>query len=548
MGSGTIFLVPGPTPYIWRIGTSKFERFDAFTGASSKNVTGMPTADFLNPIQGTAGWRQNRQWIDSNGILYINTDDILERFVGTMAYDTKVSSSNFFSGVIWNLQRVGMNSTDVKLYKYPAGNQSTPQIVASYTMPLQDLANMAVDVPNNFIFHSSNGGPYTACINATSGALLWDIARDYYIEGQGVAADGIGSCGTSDTMRVYGFNLTTGAQMWASDQANYPWGAFRAYSAGAAYGKFYHLSYDGTVRAYDEKTGAVVWSISSPADIWGETPYGQWPFYNNPAIADHKVYATTAEHTPSMPLKRGDGLYAVDDTNGKLLWSILGCNSQIAIADGVLVASDSYMPMMYGFAKGETQTTVTASPKNTAKGSSIVIEGTVMDMSPAQPNTPAVSVDSMSAWMEYLHMQQAKPTNTTGVPVQLTATKASDGSVVNLGSATSDANGFFYFKWTPTDQDTYKITATFAGDASYYTSQASTAVNVDPAASAQPTTSPSGSPTGSPSASPSNSESASPTEVPPPDAGQLNLYLISAAAVIVIAVIAVVAVFLRRHK
>ena len=84
-------------------------------------------------------------------------------------------------------------------------------------------------------------------------------------------------------------------------------------------------------------------------------------FYNNPAIADGKVYAT-AEHTPHATSKRGDKLYALTDT-GELLWSIMGCNNQIAIADGVLVASDSYMPFMYGFAKGLTEITVTASPK-----------------------------------------------------------------------------------------------------------------------------------------------------------------------------------------
>ena len=93
MGSGTMFALPGPTPYIWRIGNNRFERFDAFTGQSTKNVTGMPSGPELIPLLGSSSWRMNRQWMDSNGILYINIDDTLERFIGTLAYDTKVSSN-----------------------------------------------------------------------------------------------------------------------------------------------------------------------------------------------------------------------------------------------------------------------------------------------------------------------------------------------------------------------------------------------------------------------------------------------------------------------
>ena len=117
------------------------------------------------------------------------------------------------------------------------------------------------------------------------------------------------------------------------------------------------------------------------------------------------------------------------------------------------------MPMMYGFAKGQTATTVTASPKAISESSSILIEGTVMDLSPAQPNTPAVSDESMSAYMEYVHMQQPKPTNTTGVKVHLTATDP-NGNFQDIGNAVSDELGNYAISWTPPVPGLYKVKAT----------------------------------------------------------------------------------------
>ncbi len=546
MGSGSMFGVAGPTPYIWRIGTTKFERFDAVTGLSSKNVTGQPAGSYFTLLQGSSSWRQNRLWMDDNGILYINTDDILERFVGTLAYDTKVSSTNFYAGVLWNLERTGMNSTNVCLYNYTYGN-STAVILKNYTMPLQDLANIAVDTENGLIFHSSNGGRYAAAINAKTGELLWNKEQAGYFEGQGSAMNGVGSVGAEDTLSVYGIDLLTGRQLWVSSPSAYPWGAFRAYSSGAAYDKFYHLCYDGTVAAYDANNGTVVWKFSSGTDLTGESPYGTWPFYNNPAIADGKIYAATAEHTPTLPLKRGERLYAINAETGKLLWSIMGCNQQLAIADGVLVASDSYMPIMYGFAKGQTETTASTSTKIVTRGSSVLIEGTVMDISPAQPNTPAVSDASMGAWMEYIHMQQPKPTNTTGVKVHLTATDP-NGNFQDMGTVDSDDLGNYALSWTPPVPGLYKVKATLEDTNSYYSSEAGTAFVV----TEQPSTSANVEPTSTPTQTPAPTQTAaSPTPsaviIPPTSANPTTTYIAIGAAVIVV-VAAAAALILRKRK
>jgi len=167
-----------------------------------------------------------------------------------------------------------------------------------------------------------------------------------------------------------------------------------------------------------------------------------------------------------------------------------------------------------------------------------MIEGTVMDQSPAQPNTPAVSADSMTTWMEYVH--QMKPTlmnnppSATGVPVQLMA-MASDGSLSAIGTATSDSMGHFEFLWTPPTQGTYKIIAQFSGDDSYWSSSAETALGIGPAPSAV--------------VSPAASATPSISTAPNPQTGpSVDMYIIVAAVIAIIIVVAVAAAVLRRRK
>ena len=143
-----------------------------------------------------------------------------------------------------------------------------------------------------------------------------------------------------------------------------------------------------------------------------ETPYSTWPFGSLGAVAaDGKVFIASSEHSPTV-FFRGERIYAIDAFTGEEVWSILfsGRGMPSSVAMGVLVAENEGQGFTYAFGKGETETTVSASQKVISQGSSMLIEGTVMDMSPAQPNTPAIADESMSEWMEYLHMQQPKPT------------------------------------------------------------------------------------------------------------------------------------------
>jgi hypothetical protein len=126
----------------------------------------------------------------------------------------------------------------------------------------------------------------------------------------------------------------------------------------------------------------------------------------------------------------------------------------------------------------------------------LVITGTVTDQSSGQTilgipakGTPAISDDSMSAWMEYIYMQQPKPANATGVPVTISVLD-SNGNYRQVGKTSSDVNGMYSFAWTPDIPGQYTITASFEGSNAYYPSNAEASFYAITSTTPSPTPSP----------------------------------------------------------
>ncbi len=296
-----------------------------------------------------------------------------------------------------------------------------------------------------------------------------------------------------------GFDLRTGKEVWRSSKFAYPWSqpGFGAYAVQSAYGLFYRQAYDG-VYAFNWDDGTIAWKYTAPAFSPYETPYtdenGTTVYSWNVCgyIADGKMFVYNNEHTPSTPITRGWGTHCINATTGEKIWSIMITGAAGAregdfgpIADGYisLLSGDGYQ---YVFGKGESATTVTSPDTAVPLGTAVLIKGTVTDLSSAQPGTPCVSKDSMATQMEYIHKQLPidgiwHNETITGVPVSLTAL-GSDGSFEDLGTVTTDGYyGTFSKAWAPPKEVDYKIVASFAGDESYGSSGASTAVTVGPA-------------------------------------------------------------------
>ncbi len=345
-----------------------------------------------------------------------------------------------------------------------------------------------------------------------TGTLLWNKTID---EPQYSVSADVADHGKIAILSAKGYylayDLRTGNLAWKSKSLDYPWDepGWGSYSVISAYGRIYWTAMTG-IYAIDWDNGNIDWKFEIEAEFPYETEYtGEngttvYPFHAPGLCADGKLYIYASEHSPETPYYRGLPTLCINATTGELIWkvAISGAGqhgrtaSQLRVADGYMVlgSRDGYM---YVFGKGKSETTVTAPDTMVTKGNGVMIKGTVLDLSPAQPGTACVSKDSMSLQMEHIHLQQSVGGvfgNETiiGVPVSLDAVDP-NGNNVHIGVVTTDGySGTFGYTWQPEIPGQYTITATFIGDESYASSFATTYVSVveAPAETTTPTQTP----------------------------------------------------------
>jgi hypothetical protein len=170
--------------------------------------------------------------------------------------------------------------------------------------------------------------------------------------------------------------------------------------------------------------------------------------------------------------------------------------TNIVMADNIIGVMNSYDQQIYAIGKGPSATTISAPDISIDLGKSVMIKGTVTDVSPGTmdyalkarfPNgVAAVSDESVSAWMEYVYMQLPRPSSATGVPVTIDVIDA-NGNYRNIGTATTDTSGVFNFDWKPDISGKYTVIATFAGSNAYYPSYSETGFVVDEIPESTPT-------------------------------------------------------------
>jgi outer membrane protein assembly factor BamB len=289
----------------------------------------------------------------------------------------------------------------------------------------------------------------------------------------------------------FGFNMHTGEFLWGPTEPRGYMDWFMGGPSGEngmiANGKMYLGTVAGALQAIDVKTGKTMWTynVTQPYTelMWGGD---KWPIEFG-FISDDKVYIAHTEHSGNSPLPRGAPFVCLNATTGEVIFRVNGLmrwttwGGEPMIADSTIVAFDTYDNRIYGIGKGPSQTTITAPSISIPAGSQVVLSGTVLDVAAGTaeyarttrfPNgVPAVSDESMGEWMKYVYAQFPRPTDTTGVPVTLSVIDA-NGNYRDIGTTTSDADGFYSFNWTPDISGKYTVYASFAGSASYYPSHA----------------------------------------------------------------------------
>jgi outer membrane protein assembly factor BamB len=483
-------------------------------------------------------------WVSGNGLWRIDA------FTGGTMFYWPGMSGTYFNGNIYisNYPKSG----NLSMFQASSLGQGNLNPVWTVQAGLSYISQDGIIVQK----FTGTSAPYMKIKswNATTGEMICDGADLGIPSSEGytcVYDDKVYLVGAD--MRVHALSILTGQQVWQSEPMEYPWGAFQSYGQSAGYGCVYQGMLDGHIYCWNATTGELVWKYYSGDST--DTAYGTYPFWGNIVIADGKLYSATGEHTPPQPYPMGYCLYCIDAFTGDLVWKYPGFSTytfaHVGFGDGISSGMLWYQNMqdgcLYMFGMGQSATQVSASPKVAAKGSAILIEGTVTDQSAGQPDTPAIADESMSDWMAYLYENAPMPTDAAGVEVCLTAID-SRNNTVNIGTTRSDSSGTFGMLWTPPDEGLYTIVASFDGSDSYYSSFAETRVGVS--ASAQPAVAPTPTsptpinptPTAIPSASPL------PTQVPQPTSGTSTATYVAISVAVIVVVIALAAIVLRRKK
>jgi outer membrane protein assembly factor BamB len=486
----------GCIAYLWNLGgafgvPSSYQVYDPLTGVTlykyvNIKASGTITTDaqgdiLIYMVGGTSPNRWMALWNSSYSP--DNYQPMGMAYNGQYSWRPTGKSIDWSTGIQWNktfssdVQALG--SPSISKICYFDDNSYNSMVIWRKTYTLDDGSQIGQDMA----FDLTPGKELDVLWGPTNRTAKpsASLGIDVYPIGSGVYTEYV-----APEMTYYGYSTTTGTQLWGPTEplAN-PFAAYGG-SAEVAYGLLFIQTYGGSVTCYNVTTGVKVWDYYTGSNP--NTPYGHNPLWEGLFVADGKVFVSTYEHSQNNPPYEGAKMYAINATTGDLVWNLNGWyyGFGAVVADGYMVVDNIADNILYGIGKGQTDTIVTAPDTAQPTGTPILIKGAVTDQSPGSTaidpkGTPCISDAYMTAWMEYLYMQQEMPTNATGVPVSIDAVDP-NGNFIHLGDATSDASGFFNFQVNPdmlaAGSGTYKIIATFAGSESYWPSQSETAFTV----------------------------------------------------------------------
>jgi len=317
-------------------------------------------------------------------------------------------------------------------------------------------------------------------------------------------ADGVFTLWAAELTKHYGFSTNDGTFLWETEPQHYlnTWVGTVHY---IAYGKLISAGVSGIVYAYDLETGDPAW-VYHANDQYQEILWANDWWMRPVFITDGKIYLGHLEHSPIDPKPRGAPFVCLNMTNGDEIWRADGLfrlhywgGGPALIGDSIIAVRDTYDNRIYAIGKGPSATTVTAGPKISVHGSSVLVEGMVTDISAGTEDhaltkrfpsgVPAVSDANMSDWMLYVYKQFERPADVVGVEVVISVLDP-NGNCYEVARTTSDASGYFGCTFEPLVPGFYKIIATFEGSNAYYGSFAETSLLVEEAPAATPVPTP----------------------------------------------------------
>ena len=518
-----------PQWYLAQWNSSKLWQYDvnpySFGGSLSPSIINATNGVLIStvpiPITGTTGTLPNGAGITVpyGSAFTVNANIPLN---STTVYPTNLGAQTTYD---WNVSLPWLNTMPLQ----PTLNTATGTTIPATpgTNPVTVVAANTGDVmlcrngtlPTGFMrtYTGYPQLPYTMFavnLNASRGAIgsiLWMKNYDPPAGNLTVTIQGVDwqtrvfIVNYGETMQYIGYSLDTGAQIWGPTASEAAFDYYTtSYGCTLAYGNLYSCGYAGICYCYNDLTGKIVFTYgnggagnSTNSGLNGV--YGEYPTAVS-TIGNGVVYLVSEEHTITDPIYKGALARAINATTGQEIWTLSDYASASAaasvIADGCAALWNAYDDQIYSVGRGPSATTVEAPKTSNELGKSLVIDGTVMDISAGTTQTtqaadfpngvPVASDASMKDWMGYVYQQKPLPTNFTGVPVTVDVLD-SNGNYRNIGTATTDATGMYSLSWKPDIAGNYTVVATFQGTNGYWPSYSETSFVVDPAA---PTASP----------------------------------------------------------
>jgi hypothetical protein len=480
--------------------------FNAYTGNLAFTILNVPSGTTLR---------------DANGGLYVLHVDQTNGWMGqwNMNGFVEASATGYYSeGGSWGNVVNGMT--------FDAGANTAAAAEGwdfNVTIPTDLQGSVQAAYFNDRVIGASIGSQVSvwsfSIEDGEEGQKLFDTtwnAPKGWIEGNQTiswAADSeeslVGVLWSKELRQHYGISLETGEMIWGPTDSQYYLDIYEGTMLTShliAYGRLYACGVAGILYCYNVTTGDLLWTYEA-RDTYTESPFSSNWWLGITFITDGKLYLGSSEHSANQPLPRGAPFICLDAETGEVIWRADGLFRQTGwgglaiIGDSIIATMDTYDQQLYAIGKGPSATTASIADDVVTDGDSVLVHGTVMDISPGTeeyaltarfPNgVPAVADDNQSDWMLYVYKQFAKPADVMGVDVTISVLDP-NGNYYEVGTTTSNADGTFGLTSTPPVPGTYTVYATFCGSNAYYGSSASTYLSVleAPAATAEPTPTP----------------------------------------------------------
>lgn len=291
-------------------------------------VTSSPTLSLVSiavtPNNPTTTSGKTRQLTATGTYSDSSTRDLTTQVAWSSTDGTKVIVSN--TGVVTGVGYGSATITATLGSTFGSAPVNVFQPTPSPSTPLSQAVAYQIDYAHSGRAVFSNPLTYP-------GSSTWSVTLDGQVSYPLIAGGKVFvttlRLGTTSSS-LYALNEQTGAISWGPIAIS---GTFGWSSHAYDHGKVFVINYDGLLKSFDANTGTVGWSTQLP---------GQYAFSSPPTAVNGIIYVGGAGV--------GGTLYAVDESNGNLLWTASVWNgdgsSPAVSSDGVFV---SYPCQVYKF-------------------------------------------------------------------------------------------------------------------------------------------------------------------------------------------------------